>query len=159
MREVLFDLLWMHYSPLSNEIQQQLRLFPSWLRPRQTVLGRNPAIRLRMHQPTKLSRHKSVVDEEIFLDTKLGVPPLQVPGTVILHSMAQHKILCPRWCANRIRLHKPHPLQGTFQRRGTEQALRHSEPPQIIESDTHLEILPNLQDCNCPRTALRSTIS
>jgi hypothetical protein len=41
-------------------------------------------------------------------------------------------------------------VQRTVQSRGTKQALRHSKPPQISESDTHKEILLNIQDENRP---------
>src|SRR5579871_932231 len=156
VRKLFIDLLRMHHSLFAHKIQQRLRLLPSRLRPRQTVLGRYAAIRARMHQLTNLSRDESVVDEEIFLYTKLCISSFQVSGAVIVDSMTQHQVLCPGRRANWIGLYKPHPMQSALQRRGTKQALRNGEPPQVIESDTHGGILLDLQDGNRPRTAARA---
>jgi hypothetical protein len=57
--------------------------------------------------------------------------------------MAEDEVLGPGGRANRVSLHKLHPMQGALQSGRGKQALRHKKAPQVVGRDRHQEILPN----------------
>jgi hypothetical protein len=71
-----------------------------------------------MHQRLQLPRDESVIDEEVFLHAEPCISAFEVPRAVVLYPMPKDQVLCPRWRANRIRLHKLHAFQRTSQRGG-----------------------------------------
>ena len=68
-----------------------------------------------MHQRLKRLRHKSVRDEEVFLDLELRIQSLEVPGVVIFCAMAQDEVLSARRGTDWIGLDKTQALECGFQ--------------------------------------------
>ena len=65
----------------------------------------------------------------------------EIAGTVAFDPMAQHEVLGARGHANRVGLHKAHPVQGAFQRGGREKATGDGKPPQVVEGDQHSQVV------------------
>jgi hypothetical protein len=114
MREVVIDLLRVHNAAFAHEFQHELSSLSARARPRQPAFRGDAAIRTRMHERLNLCGHETVVDEKIFVDTKLGVTAFQITGAVVLHAMAQDQILGAGGRADRVGLHKSHSVESTF---------------------------------------------
>ncbi len=97
-----------------------------------------------MHQRLYGVRHEAVADKEVLLDAELGVAPFEVAGAVLLDTMAQRQVLGARWGADRVGLHKTEPMEGAFQRGGREEAVGDGKTPQVVESDQHYGMLPEV---------------
>ena len=69
-----------------------------------------------MHQGLDLSRHETVIDEEIFTNIQFFVMAFEVSGSIIPHPVTQDQILSACWRTNRVGLHESHPMQGPLQR-------------------------------------------
>ena len=150
--KMLIDLARMHHAALAHKLQQQHG--PLFAR------GRGCAkpfakIQTRMHQRLHLARHKSVINEKIFLDPELRVAAVQVAVAIVFHPMAQNQILRPRGSANRISLHKSHLVKRAPQRRRREQTAPRGIAPQIIQANRHEPWYRSLKDRSCPRRRKR----
>jgi len=103
-----------HCTAFAYELQQKLCPLPTCRGPGLTALGRDAAIRARMHQRLYRTGHEAVIDEEVLLDAELRVAAVQVVGTVILDAMAQHQVLSSRRSADGVGLHKAQPVEGAL---------------------------------------------
>src|SRR4029077_8978040 len=107
VREMVIYFARVYCSAFTYELQQKLCSPPACSRPRLTALGWYPSIGAGMHQRLYGLRDEAVNDKEVFLDAEFLVAAFEVAGTVILDSMAQHKVLSAGRRADRVGLHKP----------------------------------------------------
>src|SRR5580698_4429262 len=147
---MLIDLARMHHAALARKLQQQHG--PLFARGRGCAKP-FPKIQTRMHQRLHLARHKSVIDEKIFLDPELRVAAVEVAIAIVFHPMTQNQILRPRGSADRVGLYKSHLVQRPLQRGRRKKTTRHREAPQIIavQANGHEPWYRSLQDRSCPR--------
>jgi hypothetical protein len=90
-----------------------------------------------VHQRLQRSGHEAVIDEDVFLDAELAIPPFEIAGSVVLHTMTQHQVLSPGRCADRVGLDETQPIESALQRRGRKEALGDGETPQVIDGGRH----------------------
>src|ERR1700733_5000256 len=132
---MVVDLARMHCAAFAYELQQQLCLFLARRGPPPTASGWNTDSRPRMHQRLQGIRHETVVNEDVFLDAELRVIAFQIPGAVVLHSMAKGKVLSASRRADRVGLHKAQPIDGAFQGGGCEEAAGDGVAPQVVQGN------------------------
>ena len=98
-----------------------------------------------MHERLYGPGHETVDEEEVLLDAKLCVQTFEVAGTIAFDSMAQRQVLGARRSADGVGLHKPQPVEGSFQRGWSEEATGDGEPSQVIQGDRHGQMLPKVR--------------
>src|SRR5450631_4021071 len=113
VRETIVDFLRVHDATLAHEIQQEFGSLSARGRPWQAAFGRGAAIGTRMHERLQSPGHKTVVDEEIFVDAELCVAAFEIAGAVVLDAMTQDQVLSACRSANGIGLYKPHAMEST----------------------------------------------
>src|SRR6187551_3469446 len=89
MREALMRLPWMNAAALTHECQQVLRALLPCGGPGWRDLPR-------VHQCRDVSGDEAVVDEDVFLDAKGRIQPLEIAGAVADRAMTQRQVLCAR---------------------------------------------------------------
>ena len=102
MREALMRLSWMNAAALTDECQQVLRSLLPCSRPGWRDLPR-------VHQRRDVSGDEAVVDEDVFLDAKRRIQPLEIAGAVVDGAMTQRQVLRARRRADGIGLHESQP--------------------------------------------------
>src|SRR5581483_12286333 len=112
VQKMSIHILGMDFSLYPHEIEDAHRPFTARPGPGQEVLRRSAAIRPGMHQGLQFPGYKSVIDEEIFLNSELRIAPIEVAGVIIPNPRPEDKILSPRRSADRIGLHELQPLEG-----------------------------------------------
>src|SRR5262249_37774923 len=78
---------------LFDKFQHELRELLARGRPGSRSFRRHIDFRTGMHKRLKRLRHKTVHDEEVFLDLEPGIQPLEVPGAVLFYAMTQNEVL------------------------------------------------------------------
>src|SRR5258708_26950631 len=76
-------------------------------------------------------------EEGDLLITELRGAGCGVAGRVVLDAMTQDQVLSARRGADRVGLHEAQPVEGAFQRGGSEEAAGDGKPPQIVEGYRH----------------------
>ena len=93
-----------------------------------------------MHERRDAPGDEAVVDENVFLDAKRRIQPLEIPGVIAGGAMTQCQVLGPRRRADGIGLDESQPAQRAFQRDRGKQAAGDREPAQVVESNRHVPI-------------------
>ena len=148
---MLLDLLRMHNSSLAYELPKRLCSLAAHSKPGRAGRAFRSA---RMHQRLKFPSHEAIIDEEVFMDSKLRVAPFEIAGAISLYTMPEDQVLRTCRRADRISLHKTHPVQRSPQGCGWEEASGDSKRAHIVERDRHLGILPKVADRIRPQSSL-----
>src|SRR5690349_10315861 len=121
----------MHGAALAHEFEQEFGLLAACGGPGPPSFRRHAAIGARMHQLLHRPCHKSVVDEEIFLDAELRIAALEIAIAIVSNAMAQHQVLRSRRSAYGIGLHKTQPVERTLQSSGRKETTSDGEVAQL----------------------------
>jgi hypothetical protein len=108
--------------------EQSVRLLSARWRP----LWRNGA---RVHQRLDRARHESVVHEHVLVNPERRIATLQIARAVAFYAMPQRQVLRARRGADRVRLHEPELVEGTFQRDRSEEASGDGKAAEVVQRD------------------------
>ncbi|SRR5260370_30228881 len=139
---MVIDLARMHGAALAHELQQQLGLLPASSRPGRGRIGRDAAIRARMHQRLQRPRQEAVVEKEVLLESQFHIASLEVASAVAPDAMPQRQVLSARRRADRIGLNEAQPVEGAFQSGGREEAAGDGKAPKVIEGHQERLLAP-----------------
>src|SRR5262245_29815918 len=114
VRKMLIYFARVYLALLFDKFQHELRELLARGRPGSRSFRRHIDFRTGMHKRLKRLRHKTVHDEEVFLDLEPGIQPLEVPGAVLFYAMTQNEVLSTCRRTDRIGLDKTHAIEGAF---------------------------------------------